>query len=100
MGVEYAEAFHYLPMMRPPELRAAAELVAEERRGTSMRVLVIGGGAREHALCWAISRSPLLTTLYCAPGNGGTAALAENVALDLTNSGRLRGLGAASTRLT
>ncbi len=50
-----------------------------------MRVLVIGGGAREHALCWAISRSPLLTTLYCAPGNGGTAALAEHVALDLTN---------------
>ena len=47
-----------------------------------MRVLVIGGGAREHALCWAISRSPLLTKLYCAPGNGGTAPLAENVALD------------------
>ncbi len=47
-----------------------------------MRVLVIGGGAREHALCWAISRSPLLTKLYCAPGNGGTAELAENVALD------------------
>ena len=47
-----------------------------------MRVLVIGGGAREHALCWAVSRSPRLTKLYCAPGNGGTAALAENVALD------------------
>ena len=47
-----------------------------------MRVLVIGGGAREHALCWAISRSPLLTKLYCAPGNGGTASFAENVTLD------------------
>ncbi|MGE5335393.1 MAG: phosphoribosylamine--glycine ligase [Nitrososphaerota archaeon] len=50
-----------------------------------MRVLVIGGGAREHALCWAVSRSPLLTKLYCAPGNGGTATIAENVALDPLN---------------
>ncbi len=47
-----------------------------------MRVLVIGGGAREHALCWAVSRSPLLTALYCAPGNGGTAQLATNVPLN------------------
>lgn len=46
-----------------------------------MRVLVIGSGAREHALCWAASRSPQLTKLYCAPGNGGTALLAENVPL-------------------
>jgi phosphoribosylamine---glycine ligase len=51
-----------------------------------MRVLVIGGGAREHALCWAVSRSPHLTKLYCAPGNGGTATVAENVALDPTNT--------------
>lgn len=47
-----------------------------------MRVLVIGSGAREHTLCWALSRSPRLSKLYCAPGNGGTATLAENVALD------------------
>jgi len=47
-----------------------------------MRVLVIGSGAREHALCWALRRSPQLTALYCGPGNGGTAALAENVPLD------------------
>src|SRR5579884_1617607 len=47
-----------------------------------MRVLVIGSGAREHALCWALRRSPHLDALYCAPGNGGTAQVAENVALD------------------
>jgi phosphoribosylamine--glycine ligase len=51
-----------------------------------MRVLVVGGGAREHALCWAVGRSPLLTKLYCAPGNGGTASVAENVALDPADS--------------
>jgi phosphoribosylamine---glycine ligase len=47
-----------------------------------MRVLVIGAGAREHALCWALGRSPHLTKLYCAPGNGGTASVAENVGID------------------
>jgi len=44
-----------------------------------MRVLVVGSGGREHALCWAIAGSPLLTKLYCAPGNPGIAALAECV---------------------
>ena len=38
-----------------------------------MRVLVIGSGGREHALCWAIAASPLLTKLWCAPGNPGIA---------------------------
>jgi phosphoribosylamine--glycine ligase len=47
-----------------------------------MRVLVIGAGAREHALCWSLARSPQVSALYCAPGNGGTATLAENVPLD------------------
>src|SRR6185437_267648 len=42
-----------------------------------MKVLVVGSGGREHALCWAIAGSPLLTKLYCAPGNPGIAALAE-----------------------
>ncbi|HEY0422141.1 MAG TPA: phosphoribosylamine--glycine ligase [Rhodopila sp.] len=44
-----------------------------------MRVLVVGSGGREHALCWAVSGSPLLTKLYCAPGNPGIAAVAECV---------------------
>ncbi len=44
-----------------------------------MKVLVIGGGGREHALVWALRRSARVRTLRCAPGNAGTAALAETV---------------------
>src|SRR5216683_18170 len=49
-----------------------------------MRILVIGGGGREHALCWAIAASPLCTKLYCAPGNAGIAQMATciDVAID------------------
>jgi phosphoribosylamine--glycine ligase len=50
-----------------------------------MRVLVVGGGGREHALCWALSRSPLLTALWCAPGNPGIAAVAECVPVGATD---------------
>ena len=48
-----------------------------------MRVLVVGSGGREHALCWAISGSPLLTKLYCAPGNPGISAVAECVPINV-----------------
>lgn len=51
-----------------------------------MRVLVIGSGAREHALCWALSRSPRVEKVFCGPGNGGTGDVAENVALDPKDS--------------
>ena len=46
-----------------------------------MKVLVVGSGGREHALAWKISKSPRLSKLYCAPGNGGTRLVAENVAI-------------------
>ncbi|KAA0598404.1 phosphoribosylamine--glycine ligase [Azospirillum lipoferum] len=44
-----------------------------------MKVLVVGSGGREHALCWAISNSPLCDKLYCAPGNAGIADVAALV---------------------
>ncbi|MCC7359147.1 MAG: phosphoribosylamine--glycine ligase [Anaerolineales bacterium] len=46
-----------------------------------MRVLVVGSGGREHALAWKVAQSPRLGRLFVAPGNAGTAALAENVSL-------------------
>ncbi len=44
-----------------------------------MKVLVVGGGGREHALAWKIARSPRVDRVYVAPGNAGTALVAENV---------------------
>ena len=50
-----------------------------------MHILLIGSGGREHALAWKIAASPLLTKLWCAPGNPGIAKEAECVALDVAN---------------
>lgn len=47
-----------------------------------MKVLVIGKGGREHALCWKLKQSPRVTTVYCAPGNAGTAIDAHNVPIE------------------
>src|SRR5260370_41250836 len=69
-----------------------------------MKILVIGGGGREHALVWKLSQSPHVERIWCAPGNGGIAsgveclavdagdvaaivALAENIRPDLTTVG-------------
>jgi phosphoribosylamine--glycine ligase len=50
-----------------------------------MNVLLLGSGGREHALAWKIAASPLLTKLWCAPGNAGIAREAECVALDVAD---------------
>src|ERR1700731_5449230 len=50
-----------------------------------MRGLVVGAGGREHALAWAISASPLVDRLFCAPGNAGIAEEAECIAIGATD---------------
>lgn len=54
-----------------------------------MRVLVIGSGGREHALCWKLAASPLLDKLWCAPGNPGIAEQAECVPIGVLETDRL-----------
>lgn len=54
-----------------------------------MRILLIGNGGREHALAWKLADSPLVKALFVAPGNAGTALLADNVALDVTRFDRV-----------
>ncbi len=46
-----------------------------------MQILIVGSGGREHALTWKVAQSPLVEKIYCAPGNGGTLSLAENVSI-------------------
>ncbi|HEY8342755.1 MAG TPA: phosphoribosylamine--glycine ligase [Calditerricola sp.] len=50
-----------------------------------MKVLVVGQGGREHALCWALARSPRVARVYCAPGNGGIAEVATCVPIKETD---------------
>jgi phosphoribosylamine---glycine ligase len=54
-----------------------------------VRLLVVGGGGREHALCWALARENPDATLYCAPGNPGTAELATNLPIAADDLDRL-----------
>ena len=51
----------------------------------ALKVLLVGSGGREHALAWALAKSPLLTKLYCAPGNAGIAQVAECVPIPATD---------------
>jgi len=59
-----------------------------------MKILVLGGGGREHALVWKLRQSPRVSHLYCAPGNGGIADEAECLAVDLKSLESLTALAA------
>ena len=50
-----------------------------------MKVLVVGGGGREHAICWKLAQSPKVTELFCAPGNAGIAQVATCVPVKATD---------------
>jgi phosphoribosylamine--glycine ligase len=54
-----------------------------------LKILVIGGGGREHAICWKLSQSKAFHKIYCAPGNAGTALVAENVPISATDIEKL-----------
>jgi len=56
-----------------------------------MKVLVVGGGGREHALVWKIAQSPLVTQIFCAPGNPGTSKLATNLPIKAEEIDKLFG---------
>ena len=64
-----------------------------------MRVLILGSGGREHALAWKIAQSPKVNKIYCAPGNAGTASVAENIDISpdniqaLLNFAMIKGIG-------
>ena len=60
-----------------------------------MKVLILGSGGREHALAWAVARSPRVTEVVCAPGNGGMAAIARCVPVDLKDLSAMVGLAEA-----
>ena len=54
-----------------------------------MKVLVLGSGAREHAMCWSLANSPLISKLICAPGNPGISEEAQCVNLDISNNNEI-----------
>ncbi|MBI5868812.1 MAG: phosphoribosylamine--glycine ligase [candidate division Zixibacteria bacterium] len=54
-----------------------------------MKILVIGGGGREHALCWALRSSPQVEKVYCAPGNAGIAEIARQLEIKPTDTKKL-----------
>jgi len=62
-----------------------------------MKVLIVGSGGREHALAWKIAKSPQITKVFCAPGNGGTRLVSENVPIVETDLSALADFAAKET---
>jgi len=55
-----------------------------------MKVGIIGSGGREHALCQSIKKSTKVKKIYCFPGNAGTAQLADNISIDITDFNKIK----------
>lgn len=71
-------------------LPAGIDLLGKSKNGMAkMNILLIGSGGREHALAWKIVQSPNCDQLFCAPGNAGIAAIAENVVLDIADHAKV-----------
>src|SRR5438034_3782923 len=71
--------------LSPTPIRATSAPSKTPHSEPSMNILLLGSGGREHALAWKIAASPLLTKLWCAPGNAGIAREAECVALKIAD---------------
>src|SRR5687767_7625879 len=56
----------------------------EIKRRSRLKVLIVGAGAREHAIVWKLATEQAVDSIYCAPGNGGTATLAQNLAMSIS----------------
>ena len=54
-----------------------------------MNILVIGGGGREHSICWSVKKSKICKSIYCIPGNAGISEIAECSELDLNKKDKL-----------